>query len=216
MAANEEIEKFEGHYDAWRTSRIRKIESLYGKEFFRGKSLLELGCGLGHVGLYFRSLGADVTFADGRSEYIEDIKSRYPEVSTLVLDQDKNWFILKRFDIVIHWGVLYHLNNWQRDLRCALAHAPLLFLETEVCDSDDPTFEIKVDEPAEGYDQALHRTGSRPSAPMIEEHLAALSAAFIRFDDSRINADIHRYDWQIKNTKTWEHGLRRFWLVKRG
>jgi hypothetical protein len=30
--------------------------------------------------------------------------------------------------------------------------------------------------------------------------------------DSVVNSSFHNYDWEIKNTKNWQPGLRRFWV----
>jgi SAM-dependent methyltransferase len=203
---------FEDHYVDWRKTRIEKIKKLYPSEFFKDKTILELGCGLGHIGNEFQQLGAIVTFADGRKKHVLSLREKFPEAEILHLDQDFLWNLNKKFDIIIHWGVLYHLDNWQQDLLCALTHSNLIFLETEVCDSDDSNFEIKVLEHG-GWDQSRNGTGSRPSAAMIENQLFLLGASFNRYDDSSINSDFHIYDWEVKNTNEWKHGLRRFWIV---
>jgi hypothetical protein len=200
------------HYFAWRSSRISKLEKLFGRAFFKDKSLLELACGHGHIGEHFSKLGADVTFADGRQILLDIVKQNQGTVKTILIDQDMPWSLPWSFDIIIHWGVLYHLDNWKADLKTALQYTDLMFLESEVADSDDPDFEIKVDE-SEASDQALHRKGSRPTASMIERHLIGIGAEFTRYDDIDLNADFHRYDWEVSNSKTWDHGLRRFWVV---
>ena len=56
----------DGNYIEWRRTRIEKVESLFGKDFFKGKKMLELGCAMGHTGRHFEELGATVTFAEGR------------------------------------------------------------------------------------------------------------------------------------------------------
>jgi SAM-dependent methyltransferase len=202
------------HYFPWRQSRIAKVEKIFGKDFFKNKSILELACGLGHIGQHFLELGAEVTFADGRQHLLDMLKQSNDKVNTLLIDQDSAWHLSNKFDIIIHWGVLYHLDNWKEDLKSTLQHSNLIFLESEVSDSDDAFFEIKVDE-SDDDDQALHKIGSRPSATLIENTLTELGATFTRYDDSDLNAEFHRYDWPVKNTNTWEHGLRRFWIVKK-
>lgn len=199
---------FNGHYDVWRMKRIDKILSIFSKEYFQSKKILELGAGFGGNGKIFESFGANVTYAEGLQENFDKIIG-----NKILLDQDKKWNLNETFDIVIHWGVLYHLDNWQQDLECTLNHTNCIFLESEVSDSDDPNFEIKTQEA--GYDQALNKIGSRPSANKIENFLLSKGAKFTRYDDSDLTADFHCYDWKVTNSKSWRHGLRRFWVVTR-
>jgi hypothetical protein len=128
-------------------------------------------------------------------------------------DAEQPWPFSERFDLVLHLGLLYHVDNWQAALAGALSSTDELVLETEVCDSDDPAMIVKTIET--GYDQSLSGVGTRPSAPCIEQVMASLGCRFDRVMDDRCNANIHRYDWPVTNSGTWEHGLRRFWFVSR-
>jgi hypothetical protein len=205
---------FNDHYIDWRIKRISKILELYGKDFFNNKSILELGCGLGDIGKEFISFGADVTFAEGRSDHCKKLKEKFPTSEIINLNQNKIWELEKRFDIVIHWGVLYHLNDWKSDLISTLKHSDLIFLESEVSDSDDVNFDLKIKE-KDGYDQALDGIGSRPSANNVELFIKNLGFDIERFDDENLNSSFHQYSWKVTNTDTWRHGLRRFWIIKK-
>ena len=108
----------DGNYIEWRRTRIEKVESLFGKDFFKGKKMLELGCAMGHTGRHFEELGATVTFAEGRPEIVETIDKINPDSKIIQLDQEHEWDLGERFDIIIHWGVLYHLDHWKEDLAC--------------------------------------------------------------------------------------------------
>ena len=210
---------FDGHYEEWRLKRIRAIVEHYGAEWFRGKKLLELRCGYGDIGAAFWTLGADVVFVEGRREHVKLIRERFPMIAShkiIAADMNRGLNLVRnfgRFDLIVHLGLLYHLDHWQRSIAECGTLAPLMVLETEVADSDDPTFELKVKE--EGYDQALGGTGTRPSADFVERTLENSGWNHERLRDSRCNAAIHRYDWTVKNTGTWEHGLRRFWWCSR-
>jgi SAM-dependent methyltransferase len=205
---------FDGHYDHWRHTRITKLISILGEEWFRDKKVLELGCGYAHIGNVLHEYGADVTVCDGREEHIEVVKNSYPHLKSLVVDQTQPYFVGK-FDLVIHWGVMYHLPSqyWKQDLSCAVKHGNLISLETEVSDSSDPSF---FNEPHEsGYDQSMHSTGFRPSPNMVEEEISSLGFVFDRYDDSDLNSGTHIYDWKIEETKSWKSGLRRFWMIRK-
>lgn len=202
------------HYNLWRKNRLNKLyEILGGRDWFKDKLILELAAGHGHVGRELQELGAIVVFSDGSEENVEEIKKRCKENTEIFfIDQDEPWNLNRKFDLVIHWGVLYHLDNWEQDLKTALEHASLLCLETEVCDSDDPAHELKV--PEHWYDGAKHGIGSRPSPAKIEKFLFEHNKKFVRYDDSSLNAHYHHYDWPIQNTKEAPGGQRRFWFIR--
>lgn len=209
-----EDRQFGGHYRMWRLRRIRAIVDHYGPAWFAGKKVLELGCGHGDIGIALAQLGAEVTFSDARQEHLDTIAAWYPEIEPGALvpyDAEQAWPFTERYDLVLHLGLLYHVDAWERALLGALSSADHIVLETEVCDSDDPTFVVKTAE--EGYDQAFGGVGSRPSAACIESLLLDEGCRFDRITDDRCNADIHRYDWPVTNSGDWDHGLRRFWFV---
>lgn len=210
-------DRFGGHYRDWRSRRVSAIVEHFGAAWFRGREVLELGCGYGDIGMAFAQLGALVTFSDGREEHLDQIREWYPSLPPDRLvryDAETPWPFTKRFDLILHLGLLYHVDHWEGALTGAFAKADHVVLETEVCDSDDPTLVVKTVET--GYDQALGGRGSRPSAACIEQHLTKLGAQFERLADGRCNANIHRYDWPVTNSGGWEHGLRRFWFVSSG
>ncbi len=113
-------------------------------------------------------------------------------------------------------GLLYHLDNIWFTLDKCFQQSDHIVLETEVMDSDDPNDILKIDENPEGFDQSLIGHGSRPSAAYIEKHIKENKWKYEMVNDSRCNASFHNYDWEIKNTKTWRHGLRRFWFCEKG
>jgi SAM-dependent methyltransferase len=203
---------FTGHYDEWRAKRIAAIIGHYGSSFFLKKTLLEVGCGYGDIGNVFSKLGAEVTCSEARPHHLKVIRRRYPEVSVVQADLDSEW-PFKEFDIVIHMGVLYHLSSYIEPIKNACRSCRHMILETEVSDSDDPTYAPLVKEG--GFDQALNGTGIRPSADAIEAVLRDCGMRYERVTDDRCNSGIHRYDWPVTNSKTWVSGLRRFWFVEK-
>ena len=90
----------------------------------------------------------------------------------------------------------------------------MIFLESEVSDSDDVNFDLKIKE-KDGYDQALDGIGSRPSADNVELFIKNLGFDIERFDDENLNSTFHQYSWKVTNTNGWRHGLRRFWIIKK-
>ena len=205
-------ETFSFHYDGWRQSRMNGLCKYVDASFFQEKTLLELGCGFGHLGYIFSTLGCKVTCSDVRDNHLEQVRQRYPDLLTKRFDCDLERFT-EHYDIILHWGVLYHMNknSVEEHLRDVLSHCDVCLLETEVCDSDDPNFFIEVNE-HDAQDQAYYHVGCRLSPTCIEQIVLQCNFNISRIIDPILNSDFHQYDWQIGNTKTWKHGLRRFWI----
>lgn len=66
LNTNSENYYFQNHYEYWRAKRIVAIVEHYGENFFKGKKILELGCGYGDIGKVLISIGAEVIFCEGR------------------------------------------------------------------------------------------------------------------------------------------------------
>lgn len=124
---------FGGHYHEWRARRIRKIIKIIGRERLTRLEVLELGCGHGDIGIALWQAGAKVTFSDARQEHLDEIKQRYPGIAKkkrlIQIDQENCWSLDRRFDLIVHFGLLYHVRNWPLSLDCSLAHADAMLLE---------------------------------------------------------------------------------------
>lgn len=228
----EEIERFQADYIEWREKRINLVLNLYGEENLKGKTLLELGSGLGHVSNTFYHLGAITTTAEGRYDNIEQGKILHPYLNFIQLDQDGDWEPVKGrvFDIIIHWGVLYHLNSWQSDImnvsEC-MHDDSVLFIESEVLRGTDPECEVKAHENDHYWDTALNAIGTRATANRIESVFGEFGLEYTRYDTNELNVTFHTYSWEadpefippdvnvIHNMNDVSTGHRRFWQCKR-
>jgi len=212
MTSNHKLD----HYLEWRTNRIVKLEQIFGSNFFRGKTVLEVGAGTGLVGKVLRDdFGADVTFTEGRPELLKIIKENNPTARVEMINHECVWDLNERFDVIIHWGLLYHLDHWRQDLECTIKHLDLggiLSLESEVMDSDKEQ-ELKIIEMKSQDDQSLFGVGTRPSSITIEKQLKALNLEFNRYDDADLNTSFHHYDWISENSLKYQNGQRRFWIA---
>jgi hypothetical protein len=200
---------FNDHYEDWRVSRMNGVKKYISPDYFKSKTLLELGCGHADIGNMFCELGANVTSSDGRKEHLEVVNQKYPHINTLLIDCDKD-DITQKYDIIVHWGLLYHLNEIELHLNKVLQKCDILLLETEVADSNDKEFYISTDE--YGFDQALNNKGIRPSPYYVENVLEKNGFNFKLIKDPILNTNCHQYDWDISNSKTSRNGLRRFWF----
>ncbi len=200
---------FQEHYVNWRISRMNGVKKFISPDYFKSKTLLELGCGYADIGNMFYELGANVTSSDVRKEHLEVVEKKYPNIKTLLIDGD-NDSIKDKYDIIVHWGLLYHLNEIKTHLENVSQKCDVLLLETEVSDSDDKEFCLSTDE--HGYDQAYNNKGIRPSPSYVEYLLEKNGFQFKLVKDPILNSDFHCYDWDISNSKNWKYGLRRFWI----
>ena len=212
LSDNKNINPFNSeYYKNWRDNRIKKIIKIFGKKFFEDKVGLELGCGDGYIGKQFKKLKATIYFAEARKENIKLINEKKNFI--IKLNQNKkNWELKKKFDFIIHWGVSYHLHDWQNDLSSAMRHSNLIFFDTEVSDSDNKNFELKINE-YNYFDQSINGKASRPSAKKIEYLIKKKGWNFKRYDDPKLNSKNHCYSWKVKNTKKWSNGMNRFYIL---
>jgi SAM-dependent methyltransferase len=200
---------FQTHYIDWRNSRMNGVKKYILPDYFKSKTMLELGCGHADIGNMFYELGGIVTSSDVRKEHLEIANQKYPNIKTLLIDGD-NDSIDEKYDIIVHWGLLYHLNEIEIHLEKVSQKCDVLLLETEVSDSDDNRFFQSTNE--NGYDQAYNTKGIRPSPSYVEYLLEKNGFQFKLVKDPILNSGFHCYDWDITNSKDWKHGLRRFWI----
>lgn len=204
-------DSFEGHYADWRKKRMAVLVAHYGQEWFAGKRVLELGCGHGHVGRELLALGAEVVFSEARTEHCETLRGL--GLSPVQFDIEKDpWPFTGRFDLVVHWGVLYHVapENFRKALECC-SYTDRLCLESHVCASKDPTAVLPTNE--EGFDQAINGVGCRPSAAAVEAVLGEHFNQVERIDSAALNSSTHVYAWEEDSFAPEFGGLRRFWFA---
>lgn len=214
---------FDNHYEGWRQSRLDGLSKHVGMHFVKSKTILEVGCGYGDIGNSLSTWGAaSVTCSDAREEHLQVLRERYPHLSTLRVDLETQLDSLPFFDIIVHFGVLYHLSNIQNHfnrLKCNY-----LFLETCVYDASDESF-ITIKE--EGYDQSFSGVGTRPSPSYVERLLSTAGFEAVCIKDPILNHVSYAYnsdmmctagtsqflyDWEVQNSRIWYDGMHRFWV----
>ena len=190
---------------------MEAVNKYVNVESLKNKTLLELGGGLGDNGNEFHKLGCKVTSSDARVEHTKKGKKKHPHLDYKVIDGDKIK-IDKKYDIILHWGLLYHLAEIENHFKNVCENCDIMFLETEVADSDDDTFFFIKKETGLGPDQAFNNKGIRPSEKYVEKVLSKNGFKYLMIKDPIVNSSIHKYDWDIENTKTHPKGWRRFWV----
>lgn len=205
-------------YAYWRTARINKLLEIYGVDYFPGKRILELGSGLSDIGAFFAELGAEVMCLEGRQETVTFARLKHRNVKGLAIHQfdlEQDFTRFGRFDLVVNFGLLYHIKGVDDHLARCFGTAREVVLETVVCDSLDPHRILYVEEPSSVLEQSLHGVGSRPSPFYVERVAREHGFQVDRHFTSDLNfRDRFIYDWPHKDDGS--HGdwkKRRFWRL---
>ena len=127
------------------------------------RTALDIGCGVGTFSAMLRDLGLQVTAADARPQNIEEARSRHPGIDFHVADvEDSSLSRLGSFDLVICFGLLYHLENPLMAIRnLQSVTSKVLVLESMSVQEEQPVLFL-LDEPA-GEDQSLRAVSCYPS-----------------------------------------------------
>jgi SAM-dependent methyltransferase len=213
-------QRFTGDYEIWRVKRIAKVLELLGPDWdWKGKRVLELGSGFGDIGAFFADAGADVVCVEGRVENLSVAKLRHRKLTNIKFvhrNIETGFSDLGRFDVIIHFGLLYHIDNVDENLRACAGMSDRIFLETEVLDSQDDKKVFVIEEDGKKYDTGLARKTSMISALYIKRIFEERGMAVDVIADGRLNWGPHIYDWKHKNDGSWQQHRRRFFNVTRG
>lgn len=211
------MELFRGHYDAWTEARLGWILRTFGDDVFKGRSVLDIGGGTGHIARRALDLGAGaVEVVEGRLANIREAEPREGLTFTHANLERGLVTAADAYDIVINFGTIYHVVNWELMLVQSVALArELVFVETEVIDAENEATRYVIEDQWY-YDQALGGIGTRPSEFEIDRLLARVpNAQAAKALDASLNAEFHRYDWENALEGMFASGMRRFWSVRR-
>lgn len=183
-------------YEDWYKKRLKKIKDIFGEEWFYDKSVLEIACSYGDIGIELLKIGADVTFTDIDEKCINSIRSHLSEYSydanCFVLDQNTDYNLKKKFDLVLHLGCLYTFSDWRKNLETVLNHSDTMVLETVVA--------------PEGIDHRMYVTYTEDE---VENHLKDLGCKFLKIIDSNLNSN-GRYWRSLKAKQIYDWDKRQF------
>lgn len=204
----------------WQNKRVDFILSKYSPSYFSGKRVLELAPYNGYIGARLQQLGAIVHCIEGRQSNTDNIKAVYPELSVECANLDTPHWIWGKWDIIVNFGLLYHLELFHRDhlINCC-NNCNLMLLESVIFDSDKPELYMHKEN---GADQSLTLMGGYPSTSFVENVFKELDVSFEKICDPALNAGLHHYNWVDTNSRSWEgsgetgynNHARRFWIVK--
>ena len=204
--------EFSGYYRRRTEKIVKHIRSYLGESFFKDKTLLDVGCGHGHMGAGFQDLCSKVTCSDGRKSNVEQGKLIYPEVEFVLADVEKEWPFGK-FDIILNLGLLYHVSN-PADVIAKCADSCQSMILDCVIEAGGLNSIVLKDESSERYDCAVSGKACIVSQTYLESALKESNFRFRRPDieNKACNYDGKtRYDWTDNPT----HGCRRLWFCEK-
>jgi SAM-dependent methyltransferase len=206
----------------YRESNLTRLVNLFAHtdvERWRGIRVLEVGAGLGHLGDAFADLGFDVTSTDGRQEHVEAMRARGRE--SFVLDLDVTGVNeAGDFELVLAFGVLYHLAHPEEFLHSCGKAAKVLLLETAVCDRREPVVDWVTESGGwRGKDQAVSGRGCRPSPSWVEGTCRAAGFDVVRDISSPLGDwSSGTFGWEPQDSGEWRRSgvnLRKMWVCER-
>ena len=129
-----------------------------------GKSVLEVGAGIGDHTSFFVDRGCSVVTAEARDENLVVLRARYPDLRVLKLDlDDPEEGVSEIFDVVYCYGTLYHLQKPADAIRYMADRCRTMLL-LETCVSMGPGEAVNlVSEVARDPSQSIHGEGCRPT-----------------------------------------------------
>lgn len=141
------------------------------KEPLELKTALDVACGVGYFSGLLSSLGLDVIGVDGRLENVEDCLRRHPTIRFERFDaEDAALRSLGKFDLVLCFGLLYHLENPLMAIRHLRALTQkLLLVEGVIFQGHEPVMGL-IDE-LRSEDQGLSYIAFYPTEACLQKML---------------------------------------------
>jgi SAM-dependent methyltransferase len=132
-----------------------------------GRSVIDVGAGIGRLSEFFAERGCDVLCVDGRPDNIELLRRNYPGRRAEVVDVESDELLAHgRFDVVFCYGLLYHLADPMAFLmRAGSICDELMIVETLITDSEEPVVALVAD--PDDPTMALRGIASRPSPSYV-------------------------------------------------
>jgi SAM-dependent methyltransferase len=132
---------------------------------------LDAGCGIGFFSKLLDESGLQVRAFDGREINVVEAQKRYPHINFFRGDiEDKTILDMGSFDLVLCFGLLYHLENPLRAIRNLRALTrKVLFLETMCLPISEPRALLLVERDLD--DQSLTDLAFYPSEGCVVKML---------------------------------------------
>jgi Methyltransferase domain len=140
---------------------------------------LDAGAGVGFFSQTLLDCGLNVCGFDGRSENVAEARRRFPHIPFEQADlQDRSVLELGKFDLVLCFGLLYHLENPLLAIRNLRALTGKCLLLESMCVPDDKPSMLLREEPRE-TDQSLTDVAYYPSEDSLIKMLYSAGFGFV-------------------------------------
>ena len=161
------------HYLQLIEARGETIRRVVGKlhSVFRLATALDAGCGVGFFSQTLEECGLSVCGFDGRAENVAEARNRFPGIPFERADiEDPAICELGRFDFVLCFGLLYHLENPLLAIRHLRALTDKCLLVESMCFPEERPSMLLREEPRED-DQSLSDIACYPSESFLVKML---------------------------------------------
>jgi tRNA (mo5U34)-methyltransferase len=131
------------------------------------QTAIDVGCGLGYFSQLLKSRGLSVTGVDGRQQNVEEAQRRNPDIRFCRFDaEDPGIRSLGKFDLVLCFGLLYHLENPMLAIRHLNELTGKLLLVEGVIQPGNETMMALIEETGH-EDQGLNHIAFYPTEPCL-------------------------------------------------
>jgi SAM-dependent methyltransferase len=143
------------------------------------RTAIDVGCGLGYFSRFLASFGLDVTGIDGREQNASEGRRRYPGIRFITANVESPDFEkIGTFDLVLCFGLLYHLENpFQAVRNLHTLTGRVLLIESMCAPGSSPSMEF-LDE-YHGEDQALDYVAFYPTEACLVKMLFRAGFPFV-------------------------------------
>jgi len=138
----------------------------------RGRTVLEVGAGIGELTRFWEDRGYTCLSTDAREDNLLEIRRRYPtrRVARLNLDDEDPTQLQETFDIIFCYGTLYHLSRPGFALANLSRVGRTILVETLVSGAAGANVEL-VEERSDNPNQAVGGVGCRPTRTWVLQEL---------------------------------------------
>lgn len=190
------------HYQQITRARLRFLDTFL-PQLVQGagwRTALDVGCGVGEFTQYLAGLGLEASGADGRESNVAEARERYPHLPFATCDVEAPASRgLGQFDVVLCYGLLYHLDNPVAALRNlhALTGGGLL-IETQIFPRPGLAYGLVIENDRQD-DQGIRNVALVPSEQGLIKTLYQVGFAHVYafralpdHDDFRATRRYHR------------------------
>ena len=181
-------------YEEITRKRLEHLESLQLP--VAGKTVIDVGCGIGRLAEYFDRNGCDVTCVDGRAENIQQLRELYPARKAAVVDLETEEVLQQgTFDVVFCYGLLYHVVDVHGVIRrLAQLSRGIALIETCITPVRENLLRLMREYPQD-VTQALGKWGSRPSPLYVETCLRQSGFKYLYSPKTKPDHPQFQYDF---------------------